>query len=60
MTFTDLRRKYGSDSDIARRFGVSRQLVGHWRRNGLSHARQCAIQVATRGKLRAEQEARNG
>ena len=53
MTHDDLRRMWGSDSNIAKALGVSRQLVAHWRRKGLSYPRQCAIQIATKGRLRA-------
>ena len=54
MTFADLTRRYGdSDSAIAARLGVSRQLVNHWRRHGISAPRQAWIQQTTRGRLRA-------
>ena len=53
MTFADLREKYGSDSEIARRVGVSRQLVHHWKKKGIPYGRQCMIQLATKGRLRA-------
>lgn len=55
MTFADLQKQYGSDASIAAALNVSRQLVGHWKRNGISYPRQCAIQLKTRGRLRAEQ-----
>jgi hypothetical protein len=54
MDYRDLRRAYGSDSNIAAALGVSRQLVGYWKRNGITYARQCAIQIATKGRLRAQ------
>jgi len=54
MTFDDLRAKYGSDASIAKALNVSRQLVGIWKRNGhIPYPRQCAIQLETRGRLRA-------
>jgi len=53
MTYQDLAKQYGSDSNIARQFGVTRQLVGHWKRKGISYSRQCVIQIQTRGRLRA-------
>jgi hypothetical protein len=54
MTFNDLRTKYGSDANIARSLGVSRQLVGVWKRRGIPYTRQCAIQIGTRGRLKAD------
>ena len=55
MTFDDLRIKYGSDANIAKALGVSRQLVGIWKRNdAIPYTRQCAIQLGTRGRLRAD------
>ena len=53
MTFADLQRKYGTDSDIARGIGVSRQLVYVWKKKGIPYGRQCMIQLQTRGRLRA-------
>ena len=56
MKFSDLVAQYGnSDTLIAKKLGVSRQLVGYWRRQKrLSAARQAWIQVQTRGRLRAD------
>ena len=54
MTFADLQRKYGNDSNIAKGLGVSRQLVFHWKKKGIPYGRQCMIQLATKGRLRAE------
>jgi len=54
MDFKDLVRRYGdSDTRIAEALGASRQLVAHWRRKGISPARQAWIQVRTRGRLKA-------
>jgi len=54
MTFDDLVSRYGdSDTAIAGKLGVSRQLVAHWRRAGISEARQAWIQQVTRGRMRA-------
>ena len=60
MTFADLQRKYGTDSNIARAFDVSRQLVFHWKKKGIPYGRQCMIQLATKGRLRAEEPRREG
>lgn len=54
MDYADLERKWGKAADIARALNVSRQLVAHWRDHGISYPRQCFIQLATKGKLRAE------
>ena len=55
MTFAQIKRLYGpTDSEIARNLGVSRQLVAHWRVNGLSPARQGWLQLQTGGKLKAD------
>ena len=54
MTYQDLQRKYGTDSNIARSVGVSRQLVGYWKRNSIPYSRQCMIQLVTKGRLRAD------
>ena len=53
MTYQDLQTKYGSDANIAKAIGVSRQLVGYWKRRGIPFQRQCMIQLATKGRLRA-------
>ena len=53
MTYQDLQTKYGSDANIAKAIGVSRQLVGYWKRRGIPFPRQCMIQLATKGRLRA-------
>jgi len=54
MTYADLQRKYGTDANIAKGVGVSRQLVGYWKRRGIPYSRQCVIQLATKGRLRAD------
>ena len=55
MTFADLIQKYGdSDASIARALGTSRQLVKHWRANGIAPQRQAGIQMVTKGRLRAD------
>lgn len=55
MTHSDLRELWGTDAEIARRLKTSRQLVRYWRTAGaIPWARQCAIQVQTRGRLRAD------
>ena len=59
MTFADLIACYGdSNAEIAKRLGVSRQIVAHWRHAGITEQRQAWIQQQTRGKLKAER--RNG
>jgi DNA-binding transcriptional regulator YdaS (Cro superfamily) len=58
MIHEDLQRKYGNDSNIARALGVSRQLVFHWKRKGIPYGRQCMIQLATKGRLRADEPKR--
>jgi hypothetical protein len=53
VTYQDLQTKYGTDANIAKAIGVSRQLVGYWKRKGIPYGRQCMIQLATKGRLRA-------
>jgi hypothetical protein len=60
MTYSDLKRKYGTDAGIAAALNTSRQLVAHWRKKGISPARQAWIQVKTRGRFRAEQPQQEG
>ena len=56
MTFDDLARRYGdNDVAIAAALGTTRQLVGHWRKKGISQTRQAWIQLQTKGRLRADQ-----
>ncbi len=54
VTFNDLIQRYGDhDQAIADKLGVSRQLVAHWRKAGISEARQAWIQQVTRGRIKA-------
>jgi hypothetical protein len=55
MTFDDLKDRYGdNDVAIAAALGTTRQLVSHWRKKGISPARQAWIQIQTRGRLKAD------
>jgi hypothetical protein len=56
MTLAQLTKAYGSDSDIARAIGCSRQLVAYWRAHGgvIAPARQAWIEVKTGGKFKAD------
>jgi DNA-binding transcriptional regulator YiaG len=40
MTFGQLRKRFGTQSDIARALNVSRSLVSYWKFNGISEARR--------------------
>jgi predicted transcriptional regulator len=48
MTFGQLRRLFGKQSDIARALGVSRALVSYWKYNGISDARRAWLRERVR------------
>jgi hypothetical protein len=42
-------------TNIARALGVSKQLVGIWKRNNhIPYQRQCQLEILTNGKIKAE------
>jgi hypothetical protein len=53
-----LEKHYGSKANAMKALGVYRQLWEHWRKNGIPYGRQCAIQLATRGKVKAVKRGR--
>jgi hypothetical protein len=54
MDYCDLASKWGDcPVTIAKKLNVSRQLVAHWKRAGISPVRQVWIQSVTRGKFKA-------
>lgn len=51
MTFAGLIRRFGdSNSAIAKGLNTSRQLVAHWRKNGISAQRQAWIREQLKAK----------
>jgi hypothetical protein len=40
MDYSELERRWGSPANIAKAIGVSRQLVSHWRKAGITEVRQ--------------------
>lgn len=58
MRFQQLEKAFGSDAAIAEALGVSRQLVGWWRRKGISPQRQAWIELMTGGSVTADLQKR--
>lgn len=54
MTYDDLIRIYGGCTSAARAIGRSKQTVHQWKANGIPFEQQYRIQLATKGKLKAE------
>jgi hypothetical protein len=54
MNVDDLVMKFGSESEAARKLGLTRAAISVWRKRGIPVQRQALIQLMTRGRLRAE------
>lgn len=54
MTGQDVIDYYKGAPKAAKALNVTRQSVYDWRKFGISYERQCAIQIATRGRLKAD------
>ena len=52
MDMKTLLKVFGSQSEIARKFGVSRQAVAKWMAEGLPLLRQYQAEILLRGKRR--------
>lgn len=55
MTFQQLIKHFKSQSNAARKLGVSRQAVNGWKENGIPDGQQAWIQILTSGKLKADE-----
>jgi transposase len=56
MNVDDLVAHYKSQSRAAQKLGLSRATVSIWRRRGIPLGQQALIQIATRGRLRADRK----
>lgn len=54
MNTNDLIKYYKSRANAQLLLGVSKSLFSRWKKGGIPAGRQAAIQIVTRGKLRAE------
>ena len=56
MNVDDVKIFYGFqyDSELARKFGLSKTAIGKWRSNGIPAERQAVIQILTKNKLKAD------
>lgn len=56
MNVDDVKLFYGFqyDSEVARKFGLSKAAVGKWRSNGIPVERQAVIQILTKNRLKAD------
>lgn len=59
MTFADIVKHFGSIGKARSALGLkSRQTLYNWRDNGVPKNKQCHIQLRTRGKLKADEDAK--
>lgn len=56
MTYDDLIKFYGSQASASRALGLSQPAVWEWQHATIPFDRQCQIQVATGGKLKADRK----
>ena len=54
MTYDQVIKHFGGVSAAANALGVTRSAVSQWRKDGITHPRQCAIELATKGALKAD------
>jgi DNA-binding transcriptional regulator YdaS (Cro superfamily) len=56
MTYDQLIKHYGTQAAAAQALGLSQPSVWAWKDRTIPYDRQCQIQVATNGKLKAKLE----
>ena len=56
MTYADLIKHYGSQVEAARALKLAPPSVYAWKAETIPYERQCQIQIATNGKLKAKRE----
>jgi len=57
MDYDDLMRVYKTPGNAADKLGVTRACISYWRWHGIPMGRQALIQLITRGRLRAADQA---
>ena len=57
MTRKDIIKFFGSQAEAARRLGCKPQTIIDWETAGVPDGRQYQVELATRGKLRADKPA---
>ncbi len=57
MTYEQVLSYYGTAANIARAFDVRSASVAAWKRDGVPEVRQYQIEIATKGKLKADKPA---
>lgn len=58
MTYDDVIKHFGTQTKAAEALGLSQSSISDWKRVGITHLRQLHIEAVTRGKLKADPEAK--
>ena len=56
VTYADLIKFYGSQTEAAKALHLSQPAVWEWQHNTIPYDRQCQIEVDSAGKLRADRK----
>lgn len=58
MTYDDLIQHFKTQRAVAETLGLTQPSISDWKERGVPHLRQIQIETITRGKLRADPEAK--
>lgn len=58
MTYDDVIKFFGTQSAAAAALGLHQSSISDWKRDGITNLRQLHIEAVTKGKLKADPEAK--